>query len=268
MGQEAEHVIRRRTHNAAVAGRLVAFAISMSFSAQCQRTQGRIMTEDHPVANEAEAVAQASRLTDLHTLTQKITARQVVVRDDRTPFLWKQFEGKPCWQVDFETVSLRLASAIPGFRDTYVRTFSVRLDVTTGQLLGVTSLFEGQDPDLRPQPSGAEAESQLSGQEEIYHGLPSHPPRLTFLAALDTELTKGIGSPFLAKEIYGSYVMHSRSGAEPRAVWVITLNGLPPMPVDGPFGNTVPVWQRNHMRNVIDDATGTNLFATNSPQPK
>jgi hypothetical protein len=39
------------------------------------------------------------------------------------------------------------------------------------------------------------------------------------------------------------------------------------MPVDGPFGDTVPAWQRNHMRNVVDDATGRNLFATNSPQP-
>jgi hypothetical protein len=226
------------------------------------------MTRYHPVANASDAITQASRLTGLDTLTQKIAARQSLMRNDRTPFLWRPFEGRLYWQVDFDEVSLRLASAIPGFRDKYLRRFSVLLDGVTGQLLGVVSLFEGQDPDLRPQPSGEAAESQLRGQEEIYHGLPSYPPRLTFLAALDVVLTNGIGSPFLAKEIYASYVMHSRSGAAPRAVWVVTLNGLPPMPVDGPYGDTVPVWQRNHMRNVVDDETGRNLFGTNSPQPQ
>ena len=221
----------------------------------------------HPLASEAEAIEQASHLTELDTLTQTIAARQLIIRDDRTPFLWRQFEGKPCWEVNFDGVSLRLRSAISGFRDKYVRRFSVLLDGTTGQLIRIVSPFEGQDPDFRPQPSGAAAEAQLRGQDEIYEGLPPHPPRLTFLAALDVELTQGIGSPFLAKEIYASYVTHSRAGASPRAVWVITLNGLPPMPVDGPFGDTVPAWQRNHMRNVVDDATGRNLFATNSPQP-
>src|SRR5262249_61258440 len=130
------------------------------------------------------------------------------------------------WQVDFNEASLRLKSSVPNFRDPYVRKLSVLLDDGTGQLLGVVSLFEGKDPDLRPQPSGATAELQLHGQEEIYHGLPLEGPRLTFLAALDVVLSKGVGSPFLAKEIYGSYVMHSRSGGPQRAVWVITLNGL------------------------------------------
>jgi hypothetical protein len=225
------------------------------------------MAEYHPVTKEAEAVIEASRLTALDKLTKKIVARRSVVQNDRTPFLWRQFEGRPCWQVDFDEVSLKLASAMPDYRDRYRRKFTVSLDAGSGQLLGIVSLYEGEDPDFRPQPSGPMAESQLSGQDEIYHGLPPLPPRLTFLAALDVVLTKGIGSPFLAKELYASYVMHSRSGSAPRAVWVITLNGLPPIPVDGPYGDTVPAWQRNHMRNVVDDETGQNLFGTNSPQP-
>jgi len=172
----------------------------------------------HPLASEAEAIEQASRLTELDTLTQTIAARQLIIRDDRTPFLWRQFEGKPCWEVNFDGVSLRLRSAISGFRDKYARRFSVLLDGTTGQLIRIVSPFEGQDPDFRPQPSGAAAEAQLRGQDEIYEGLPPHPPRLTFLAALDVELTQGIGSPFLAKEIYASYVTHSRAGASPRCL--------------------------------------------------
>ena len=221
-----------------------------------------------PITNPAEAIEQASRLTELDTLTKKVTAQKFTIKDDCTPFLWKHFSGKPCWKVDFDEVSLRLKSSVPNFRDKYVRKFSVLLDDSTGQLLGVASLFDGKDPDLRPQPSGAAAELQLRGQEEIYHGLPPEGPRLTLLATLDVVLSKGVGSPFLAKEIHASYVLHSRSGGPQRAVWVITLNGLPPIPVDGPYGDTVPVWQRNHMRNVVDDETGVNLFATNSPQPE
>ena len=226
------------------------------------------MTQYHPVANESEAITEASRLTGLDTLTRKITAHQFTVHDDRTPFLWRQFEGKQCWKVEFDEVSLKLASAIPGYKDKHVRKFSVLLDGATGALMEVLSLFHGTDPEFRPQPSGASAEAQLSRQQEIYHGLPEKPPRLTFLQALDVVLTKGIGSPFLAKEISASYVMHSRPNSPLRAAWVITLNGLPPIPVDGPHGDTVPVWLRNHMRNVVDDATGKNLFGTNSPQPE
>jgi hypothetical protein len=238
------------------------------------RSRGSIaVPNQQPIINATQAIDRASRLTALGTLTntKKISALESVVQNDRTPFLWKQLDGRPCWKVDFADVSLRLKSSIPSFRDNYLRKFSVLLDRDTGQLISVFSQYDykdkDKDPDLRPQPSGEAAESQLSGQEEIYHGLPPREPRHTFLEALDIVLSKGIGSPFVAKEIYGSYVLESRSGGPQYSVWVITLNGLPPIPVDGPHGDSVPVWQRNHMRNVIDDETGVNLFATNSPQP-
>jgi len=230
-------------------------------------TKEKIMSTNNPLSNGVEAIKQASHLTELDQLTKKITAQKLTINIDHTPFLWKQFIGKLCWKVDFDDVSLRLKSSVADFRDPYLRKFSVVLDASTGQLLSVVTLYEGKDPNLRPQPSGVAAEEQLRGQEEIYHGLPMEEPRLTFLAALDVVLSKGIGSPFLAKEIYANYVIHSRSDGPQRAVWIITLNGLPPIPVDGPYGDTVPVWQRNHIRNVIDDKTGVNLFANNSPQP-
>jgi hypothetical protein len=81
-------------------------------------------------------------------------------------------------------------------------------------------------------------------------------------------LNKGIGSPFMAKEIYRNYVVQSRGASPRRAVWVVTLRGLPPIPSHGPQGDSIPVWQRNYMRNVVDDETGVNLFATNGPHPE
>jgi hypothetical protein len=226
------------------------------------------MPAQHPITNETEAITRASRLTELDTLTKKIRAQRVTVKNDRTPFLWKRINGRQAWQVDFDNVSLRLKSSIPNYPDKYTRRFAVLLDAGTAQLLSVAATFEGEDPDLRPPPPGTAAESQLNGQSETYHGLPSSDPKLTFLAALNLVLNHGIGSPFLAKEIYGSYVLHSRMGGPQLAAWVIELRGLPPIPVDGPHGDKVPIWQRNHMRNVIDDEMGKVLFATNSPQPE
>jgi len=225
------------------------------------------MEGQHRVADEAAAVKIANRLTRFDTLTSQISAQRETVTEDKTPFLWKQFIGKRAWRVDFENVSLKLSSSIPGYPDSYRRKFTVLIDEETGRLLSISSKFEGEAPDMRPLPSGEAAEAQLQGQQEVYLGLPTIEPKIKFLDALDLVLSKGVGSPFLAKEIYGVYVLDSRMKSPARAVWAITLRGLPPIPVDGPYGDTVPVWQRNHMRNVLDATTGEHLFATNSPQP-
>jgi hypothetical protein len=221
----------------------------------------------HPISNETEAVARASRLTELDTLTKKITAQRITIQDERTPYIWKQYIGQMAWSVEFAEVALKFKTSMPNFEDSYTRKFVVLLDEKTGQLISITSRFEGKDPDLRQQPSGEAAESQLKAEDEFYYGLPTKEPKLTFLAALEVVLNKGVGSPFLAKEIYANYVLHSRGGSPQRAVWVITLRGLPPIAAHGPGADQVPIWQRNHMRNVVDDETGVNLFATNSPQP-
>lgn len=226
------------------------------------------MADLHPLTSEADAKARAAALTGLDQLTTHVTAQHVSASHDQTPFLWQEFADRPAWRVEYTGVQLRFKSAMPGFADRYVRTFTLLLTESTGQLISVTSKFDGNDPDLRPAASAVSAESQLGAEDEIYYGLPSRNPNHTFVQALEIVLNQGIGSPFLAKEIYGNYVVHSRGSSPQRAVWVITLRGLPPLPAHGPGADSVPVWQRNHMRNVVDDETGKNLFATNSPQPQ
>jgi hypothetical protein len=246
-------------------GLAVAALLQCPDGATTERTD---MPNRHPISTADQAIAQASRLTGLQTLTDKITAHPVTISDERTPYIWKEYNGRQGWHVEMAEVALRFKSALPSATDRYQRKFVVLLDAGTGHLVSVVSHYDGKDPDLRDQPSGAAAEMQLGAEDEIYYGLPDQAPRLTFLQALETVLNKGIGSPFLAKEIYGNYVLHSRAGSPQRRVWVITLRGLPPIPARGEHGNSVPAWQRNHMRNVVDDETGTNLFATNSPQPE
>ncbi len=225
------------------------------------------MPDQHSISSETEAIARAARLTGLDALTKKITASRVVVEDERTPYLWEQYTGQHAWRVEFADVFLHFKSAVPDFADRYKRKFSVLLDEHTGQLISIVCRFEGQDPDLHEQPSGASAERQLKAEDEFYYGLPTEQPKLTFLAALEIVLNKGIGSPFLAKEIYANYVIQSRGEAPRRNVWVVTLRGLPPIPSHGPRGVSSPAWHRNYMRNVVDDETGVNLFATNVPHP-
>ena len=221
------------------------------------------------IQTEAEAVQRAMQLTGFDALPEvESRAERVIVADSDTPFLAKQIVGRAAWRVELGRVSLVLRSAIAGFQDRYRRRrFLVLLDEQNGTLFEITSKYAGPAPEMRPEPSAAAAEAQLSAEKEIYLGFPDHDPRVRFLDALDAILAGGIGSPFYAKEIHAVHVSHSEMGSPPRDVWAITLRGLPPIPAHGPAGDAVPEWQRNHMRNLVDANTGKVLSATNSPQP-
>lgn len=219
------------------------------------------------ISNSEQAIERAIKLTGLGQLTREPpVARRAKIERSNTPFLWRALIGREVWHVDFDKVSLRLKTAAPGFKDPYERHFTVVLDADTAQCLNISSSAGVPDPDMLPEPPADAAEAQLRGEQEIYHSIPAEEPKITFLEALENILAKGIGSPFLAKEIDGLYVMESKLGSELRPAWIITMRGLPPRPVHR-AGVYVPEWQRNHMRDVVDARSGTVLFATNSPQP-
>jgi hypothetical protein len=168
--------------------------------------------------------------------------------------------------VVWQDVRLSLPSA-SGASDQHSRQVQIRLSQGTGQLLSAT-LRAGELADgARPTPDGDVAQRQLQQAAERYAGLPASPPRVSLLQALDAVLVRGIGSPLQASEIHVLYVMHVHHGRAPVPAWVITLNGIPPLPHKGPRGAEVPVWQLNHIRNVVDANTGKPLFATTIPQP-
>ncbi len=219
------------------------------------------------ITSDAEAIARALKLTGFDPATVRLSAAPEQLSSSYIPFLWREVAGRSAWRVTIAGAPLTLRTASPDQRDRYPRRFTVILDEETGRLLELYSTFDGDAPDMRPLPAAQSAEHQLRSEEEIYTGFPDEDPKLSFLDALSVILTNGMGSPLLAKEFYGVCVTESNMGAPPRAVWAITLRGLPPLPVRGPAGDSVPAWQRNHMRNVLDALTGAFLFATNSPQP-
>jgi hypothetical protein len=219
------------------------------------------------ITSESAAIERANHLTALNQLTATAKAARIVIESSRVPFLAKDVIGKPAWQVDFGRTSLRLRSAARGFQDIYERQFRVILLETGGQLVSVNADYDGKAPDMREPPSAESAQKQIEGDAEVYTAFPPNDPKLTLLDALDVVLTRGSGSPFQAKAIDAVYVMNSVMGAPARPVWAITLRGLPPFAARGPHADAVPVWQRNHMRNVLDALSGQLLFSTNTPQP-
>jgi len=83
---------------------------------------------------------------------------RVDVNDDNTPFLHKQINGKSnVWRIKIKNVRLKLKSAIPGFKDRYVRKFQVLVDPNTGHLLRITSTCDVNDPNMLPEPPAKEA---------------------------------------------------------------------------------------------------------------
>jgi hypothetical protein len=222
-----------------------------------------------PIESAAEAIARAEALTGLGAVSENPEAVLAPLADDATPYLGERNAGKSVWRVTYPEASLAFASARRGLLDPYWRTFEVVLEAATGRLFFVASTYHGErDPQMRPMPACGPATAQLAAEQEVYAGYPAQDPGITFLAALERILTAGRGSPFAAKEMHAAYVMHSRRAGKPKPAWAVTLRGLPPVAAHGPAGDEVPVWQRNHMRNIVDAATGAVLFATNSPQPE
>jgi hypothetical protein len=229
------------------------------------------------LTKESEVEAYLDELTGFGSLKgiTKSFAR-VDVNDDNTPFLHTQINGKKnVWRAEIRNFRLKLKSGSPGYKDKYVRNFEVLVDPNGGHLLRVTSTFDGNDPDMLPEPPAEVAEAQFRRMKEVYHGFPATPPKISLIDALDAVGAHGIGSPFVAKEIYAVYVMHSEKGAHPRPVWAITLRGIPyrhligkPLHlIDVPDREIIPTWRRNRIRNIVDAVTGQVLFATSRPRP-
>jgi len=236
-----------------------------------------LITMQQPL-NMKSAIARSIALTGLDAFSSKPVATMATMVNDNTPFLATQFDGRSVWNVEFDGGSLKLKSMASWARDQYPRVFTVSIDSGNGQLLGIRCRCKGQDPDFGPEPSVVSAETQLRNSGEIYTGVPSTDPKLRFIDAVDMVLAKGFGSPLTTKEIDGKYVMYSAMGSAPRAVWIITLRGIPaiqpPGPMPSPIGSKpvpaspIPLWQRNHIRNIIDAMSGEWIFASTIPQPK
>jgi hypothetical protein len=219
------------------------------------------------ITSSEQAIVRARALTGLQMFAGVPSAELTMVHEDVTPYFGEGNIGRPAWRVEFPKASLKFSS-VPDVKDTYERAFTVMLNAANGRLFYITSRYEGPpDPDMRPMPSCGSATEQLSGQEEVYDGYPGDDPMVHCLGALESIVKGGFGSPVLAKEMHAVYILHSSTGSDPKPAWAITLLGLPPFSPRGRDPGSIPAWQRNHMRNIVDAMNGKVLSASNTPQP-
>ena len=220
--------------------------------------------EKWSVQTERQAIVRvADGLGKKELAASECVADLVTLEVDNTPFLSHELVGRPLWQVEVR-LDLGLNSAPTA--EMSPRVFDVLVDPVDGRLLKIISRWPAGVPMTAPMPSAPFAEQCLrrSGQER-YLEFPLAPPRVSFLDALDIVYKKGVGNPLTAKQIMGQYVLRSKMGRGPKAVWAITLWGIPSLPLSRP---NVPVDARNHVRNIVDATTGEWISAGTSPQPE
>ena len=187
----------------------------------------------------------------------------------KIPFVGKSLKGKKVWQITVTNGSLGLESKNTGKdHEEKVYDFKIFLDYTGKKVLMITAVLKnGKNIQSFPKPSIFSAEKQMKDcGDEIYTGFPKKAPIVNFHDALKSVYNGFGGNPLGAPEIEAIYVMRSVFGKEPKAVWEITLRGIPPFPTFGGNGDSVPVSQRNHLRSTVDAKTGKLLTATTLPQ--
>ena len=188
----------------------------------------------------------------------------VILKDDETPYLNARLIGRPLWHVVIPNWRIALKSSGPAGRDRHTRTFDIHLDPVDGRVLKIKSRWPaGAVPVLTDLDALSAAQQMGRSGNEVYHGFPTESPKINFVDALDSIRQIGI-NPLDARQIIGLYVLHSKMGREPKAVWAITLRGVLPRPRHRRKNSK----RYSQHRYIIDAATGEWISATNTPDPK
>jgi len=187
----------------------------------------------------------------------------------KIPFLGKTLKWKKVWQINVANglLGLKPKNTKKDYKEN-VYDFKIFLDYKGKKILMITAVLKnGKNIQSFPKPSISSAEKQIKdGGNEIYTGFPEKVPTINFHDALKNVYSGFGGNPLGASEIEAIYVMRSCMGKEPKAVWEITLRGIPPILGFGGDEDSASVSQRNHLRHTVDAKTGKLLTATTSPQ--
>ncbi|MDH4155842.1 MAG: hypothetical protein OEW00_01010 [candidate division Zixibacteria bacterium] len=215
------------------------------------------------IATPAEALAAAVAYTGFSSefpsnLLSDDDVKLVSLIDSTTPFLSKFRGGEKAWCITFRDV--RLAEPKKGQSDSsLLRTFQVYIDSTTGRFLKAVCDYKALNPEKDLTITAAEAEQQIAAGGETYLEPPAFPP-----VSMGRALLGCPRDPFSAKQITIQYILMGKFWESPRLVWVITLRGIPPVTPKGP-GDSVPVYMRNQVRQVVNAKTGHVIFISNAP---
>lgn len=213
--------------------------------------------DDSPARDAAWAVGKAYEIVGVGgDRPPSGEPQRVSLAGDRTPFLGSQIAKQHAWRVPIKGPI--------GVLSAKITLLHVYLDAETGKTIRIVSEWPEAEPPLAPEPDSATATEQLrrSG-DEVYHGFPDTEPKVTLTRALRAVEASG-GPASSAKQVDCQYVMWSRMGPwrQPRAVWAITLRGIPPVHPP-PGAPDDPVFS---FRYIVDASTGDWLCGSNTPR--
>ncbi len=220
---------------------------------------------------EAEVTDYINKITDFNSIAGiNYSFKRVDIIEDNTPFLHEKVKGrKNVWLVEMNNFNLKIKTEDPNFKDRYNRNFAILIDPYNGELLRISSKYDGNDPNVGKARKAEKVEKEF--QDNIkYLGFPDTLPNNSFIDALNIVHKFGIGMPYNAKEIDAQYVWYSdefRTNGEPQRVWIIDLRGIPP--IAPPLSNdAIGIRAVNHIRYVINAETGIILQVGNMPSPE
>jgi len=186
-------------------------------------------------------------------------SKSVLLSDLVIPSVGAHLAGDKTWEVQLEGIRIKPKGAI--YDNWMIRTVVATIHPRTKLVMKVQGPVQSFLP---PPPSVLDEQFQMQQLSEDITGFPTQAPKITFLEALDNAL----GNAANAREIIAYYVLHTIASAyTDRPVWIIHLRGIPPIPPCGGLESDVPARFRDHVRSIIDAATGEMIIADHVPQP-
>ncbi|MEW5796989.1 MAG: hypothetical protein AB1772_11595 [Candidatus Zixiibacteriota bacterium] len=225
-------------------------------------------------SDEGAIVKNARRIVGVsgrQSATQTVTSRVVIVEGVDAPVpdsLRSVVAGRRLWRVDFDDVLIREVKSDQGVTVEMRRSITAYLDSLSGKLIMVQSIRPSDRIISDREMPLAERERALLSSPK-YRGLPDS-LSLDFVSVLQ----HCPFSPHLAERIAGVYIYEPKNNYPDSLipVWVISLVGIPPVPVIGvpdmDMSNPVPEYMRNARQVVIDARTGKELSQGGAPARK
>lgn len=214
--------------------------------------------DDLKVTTVTDAWSIAQQYTGLTCMknrsqTAMSTATSLIqVEEDKTPFLNKQIENRPIWEVkvgeamqsqEFDSFDEERMKTPPGL--------IVWIDASTGRFLKAFTKYGKESPDLCPEPPADSATADMRNNE-IWLKFPDEVPVVSLMDALYHSPS---ARPQYAKELIIHFVveLNVHSG-ESKPVWSVIARGVQG---GGPtHGHTIHPCVDNRLRMTIDATTG------------
>lgn len=232
---------------------------------------------------ESDAISAAKAILGLGDGEHGRLISFLVVDDPslrEVPFLHEQYRGLAVWRVDVKYLNFELvASSTPPEENRpsivlKARRATLCLRASDGALLRMSVDVQPWDENMPADPPDASVESmeqQMRDTEnEVWRGPPTTTPKQTVKSVLAT-IYRDMGGVLGAKSML-IYPVRLTSGGKPEALkWSVECRGLSrPAESAGSFnGRAVKLqaWQNNHLRHIVDDASGAWEGSGTCPQP-